>query len=546
MSKLRILPLGGCGEVGKNMTVIEYEDEIVIVDVGVMFPMNDMLGVDLIIPDWKYVLERKENVKAVLITHGHEDHIGAISYLMKEIDAPVFATPLTAGFINAKLREAHLSDVKVEEIRAGDAFAIGQFLVEPFHVTHSFPDCVGYGITTPVGLIVHTGDYKIDHTPVDGWAPDLSKLSEFAARGVLCLLADSTNSTTQGWTPSEQKVQDAFESLFDEVSGRIIIASFASLISRIQIVIDAAARTGRRVAIAGRSMKQNVNVARQMGYLHVPHNMIIDINEANNLPAGEVVVMATGSQGEPMSVLGKLARGRHPQLNVRDNDTIVLSSHIIPGNEETIYRIINNLIRMGADVRYSETSFVHVSGHASQEEMKLMLNMVRPQFFIPVHGELRQLSHHAKLAEEIGIDREQIAIIENGTPVDLDEDSMQVQERLKGGYVFIQGGLVNEIGFPMIRERETLAQSGFLIVSTKMRRNGDMVGDATVVSEGFLDLRKYPDLVEGVKDTVKDAADAFKQDWVQVHSHIEGAVRRYVYKEVGLRPSVHVIVHETA
>ncbi|MDX1664196.1 MAG: ribonuclease J, partial [Candidatus Promineifilaceae bacterium] len=403
-SKLRIIPLGGHGEVGKNMAVIEYEDEILIIDAGIMFPENDMLGIDYIIPDYRYIMDKRDKIKAVLVTHGHEDHVGALRHLMADIDAPVYATPLTMGLIELKLREAGLIDrAKLKTIQAGFNFRIGSFNIEPFHVTHSIPDCVGYGITTPVGLVVHTGDYKFDHTPVDGWAPDFAKLAEFSQRGVLALMADSTNAERPGWTPSETVITEAFDRLFTEAPGRIIIASFASLISRIQQTVNAAVNHGRKLAITGYSMRKNTEMAERLGYLEIPDNLLIDISEVDNHPDKEVTIMATGSQGEPGAVLGRLATDRHRRLRIKTGDTVVLSAHPSPGNEEMIHRIINRLYQRGADVLYDQIVQVHVSGHASRDEMKLMLNLVRPKFFIPVHGELRHLTHHSKMAIEMGI-----------------------------------------------------------------------------------------------------------------------------------------------
>ncbi|HID54846.1 MAG TPA: ribonuclease J, partial [Anaerolineae bacterium] len=374
LAKLRIIPLGGCGEIGKNMTVIEYDDEIIVIDAGIMFPENDMLGVDSIIPDYKYLLDKLDNIKAVLITHGHEDHIGAIAHVMQDINAPVYATPLTAGLVEVKLRRGGLhSEVELVPIQAGDKFHIGRhFTIEPFHVAHSIPDCVGFGITTPAGLIVHTGDYKFDHTPADGWPPDFAKLAEFSERGVLALLADSTNADRPGWTPSEKTIEKGFDELFRNAEGRIIIASFASLISRIQQVADMAEKYGRYLAITGRSMRDNVKMARRLGYLNIDDSILVDISDIADLPAHRVVIMATGSQGEPSAVMGRLARGRHNRLQIQEGDTVVFSAHAIPGNEELVYRTINQLYRRGANVLYEPIANVHVSGHASQEEMKLM------------------------------------------------------------------------------------------------------------------------------------------------------------------------------
>ncbi len=543
MTKLKIIPLGGCGEVGKNMTVIEYDDEILVIDVGIMFPHNNMLGVDSIIPDWNYLEDKFDKVKGVLITHGHEDHIGAIGYLMAHLDVPIYATPLTIGLIEPKLREAKLGRKKLKEIQAGDAFAIGRFLVEPFHVTHSIPDCVGYGITTPEGLIVHTGDYKFDHTPVDGWPPDFAKLSEFSARGVLALLADSTNSEVPGWTPTEQSVTGAMNDVFANAEGRVIVASFASLISRIWQVADAAHEYGRKLAVAGRSMREYVKIAQKLGYLDLPDDLLIDLDKAVKMPDSRVTIMVTGSQGEPMAVLGRLARGRHHKLRVQEGDTIVISAHTIPGNEEAIGRIINMLMQKGAEVLYENNSDVHVSGHASQEEMKLMINMVKPKYFVPVHGELRMLRQHGKLAEQIGFERKNIAVIENGTPVTFDSNGMKIEKRMKGGYVFVQGGSAGEIGFSQIRNRERLAQAGFFLASVRINKESEIIGRPQIVSEGFIDLSGEGDLINGADKVIRKAAQEYKTDRKQLHSHIEGALGRYLYNETRLRPQVYVVVH---
>lgn len=538
--------MGGCGEIGKNMTLFEYENEIIILDCGVMFPQNDMLGVDLIIPDYTYLKNRWQDVKAVLITHGHEDHIGAIGHLMKKCDAPIYATALTAGFIRHKLKEAKLGNQKkIEVFQAGDTFNIGEhFKIEPFHVTHSIPDCVGFGITTPVGLIVHTGDYKIDHTPVDGWPTDFAKLHEFAERGVLCLMADSTNATNPGRTLSEQTITPALDDVFENAPGRVIVASFASLISRIWQVADSANRHKRKLALAGRSMRTNVKIAQELGYLQLPDDLMIDLSAANKMPSHRVAIMATGSQGEPMSTLGKLSRGRHPQLQIKEGDTFLISAHTIPGNEEMVYRIINNLMRLGAEVLYEETSKVHVSGHASQEEMIEVLGMVKPKFFMPVHGELRHLKHHAFLAEEMGIDPDAIAVVENGSPVEFDKDSMQVKKRLKGGYVFVQAGVAGEMNFSDIRTRERLAQAGFFLASVHIDRSGKVIGKPQYRSDGFIKLNGESELIDGVEKVIKEAAKAFYQDRAQLHSHIEGAVKRYISSEVRMQPMTYVIVHD--
>ncbi|MCB8958901.1 MAG: ribonuclease J [Ardenticatenales bacterium] len=542
-SKLKILPVGGCGEIGKNMTVLEYEDDIVIVDAGIMFPQNDMLGIDFIIPDYKYVVERREKVRGVLITHGHEDHVGAIGHLMGEIDAPIYATRLTKGLLELKLREYDgLEDVVVHEITPDDTFEVGCFTVEPFHVTHSIPDCVGFAIDTPVGLVVHTGDYKFDYTPVDEWPPDFAKLAEFSSRGVLCLLGDSTNVHEEGWTKSEADIEKAFDELFATAPGRIIVVSFASLISRIQQVAWMAEKHGRRLAITGRSMRENSQMARDLGYLTVDEDNLIDIDQANSLPGNKVVIMATGSQGEPRSVLGRLATGRHRTLGIRKGDTVVISAHTIPGNEEPVYRIINRLLQRGANVLYEENADVHVSGHASRDEMKLMLNLVRPRFFIPIHGELRHLKEHARLAESVGIWPEHIAVVENGTPVEMDEETMIVHDRLPGGYIFVDGARVGEIGWSVMRDRDKLAQDGFFHVFVSTNSDGQLLSKPEVTSRGFANFKADPELLDGAIETVEKAVDSYTNQNQTLTSRVEEALARYLYEETGRRPLIFASV----
>jgi ribonuclease J len=441
--KLKIVPLGGLGEVGKNMTVFEYGRNILVVDAGVMFPENDMLGIDFIIPDFGYLLDKKDLVRAIIVTHGHEDHTGGLPYVLKEINAPVYTTRLTRGLIEVKLRQHKLLEqATIHTIEAGEQINIGPFRVEFYHVCHSVPDGVGLGITTPLGLVVHSGDYKFDHTPVDGWPTDFSKLAEFAGRGVLALLADSTNAERPGWTPSERTVEAALDGVFREAPGRIIVATFASLISRVQQVLNTAQRYGRKVAIAGYSMTENVRIAQKLGYLNVPTDLIIPLNAVNDFPPSRVAIMATGTQGEPSAVLGRLATGRHRQINVQGGDTVVMSAHPIPGNEELVHRIINRLLQRGAHVLYDAIAPVHVSGHASREEQKLLLNVIRPEYFIPVHGELRHLHQHAAIARELGIPAENIAVVENGTIIEFDDEGMSIGERVPGGYVFVNGAIV--------------------------------------------------------------------------------------------------------
>src|SRR5215204_1864546 len=411
--KLKIIPLGGLGEVGKNMTAYEFNHELLIVDAGIMFPHNDMIGIDYIIPDYEYLKSKANKVVGIVITHGHEDHIGAIHHLLADIPAPIYATPLTLGLIEGKLaRHNALNKVSLNKVKAGGTVEVGPFKVEFFHVCHSIPDAVALGITTPAGLVVHMSDFKFDHTPVDGWPTDYAKLTEFSRRGVDLLLSDSTNAERPGWTPSEMVIGPAFDKVFTEAPGRVIVATFASLISRIQQVADAAAKHGRKMALAGPSMIDNVKIARKLGYLDIADELLVPIDQALQMQNHKVVLMCTGSQGEPSSIVGRLSAGTNRQFDLKQNDTVVLSSHPIPGNEETISKTINRLLRRGAEVIYDAIAPVHVSGHASQEEQKLLFNLVQPKYFMPIHGELRQLKRHGGLAVEVGIPQENVIVVE--------------------------------------------------------------------------------------------------------------------------------------
>jgi len=541
--KLRIVPLGGLGEVGKNMTVFEYGRNILVVDGGVMFPENDMLGIDFIIPDFGYLLDKKEMVRGIIATHGHEDHIGGLPYVLNEIDAPIYATRLTRGLIEVKLRDHRLLEqTTIHTIEAGDKINIGPFGIEFYHVCHSIPDGVGLGITTPVGLVVHSGDYKFDHTPVDGWPTDFAKLAELAGRGVLALLADSTNSERPGWTPSERSVEAALDQAFKDAPGRIIVATFASLISRVQQVLNVAQRYGRKVAIAGHSMTENVRIAQKLGYLNVPTDLILPLNRVNDFPPSKVAIMATGTQGEPSAVLGRLATGRHRHLNVQQGDTVVMSAHPIPGNEELVHRIINRLLQRGAHVLYDAIAPVHVSGHASREEQKLLLNVVRPEFFIPIHGELRHLHQHAAMARELGIPAENIAVVENGTIIEFDGNRMHIGERVPGGYVFVDGAMVGDIGPAVLRDRDSLARDGFVVAMVnRSSRTGELLGRPRLVSRGFVYLPDADELIKAAEDTLVAILTDGDDDWDRL---IQTRLGQFLYSETKRRPVIIPVVNE--
>jgi ribonuclease J len=538
---LRVVPLGGLGEVGKNMMVYEYGDDILVVDTGLMFPANDMLGVDYIIPDFEYLKNRRKNVRGIIITHGHEDHIGAIQHVLAEIQAPIYATPLTRGLLEVKLaRHGQLQKAQFHTVKAGEMVQLGAFKVEFFHVCHSIPDAVGLGIQTPQGLIVHSGDYKFDHTPVDNWPTDYAKLAEFSQRGVMALISDSTNSERPGWTPSERVIDQALDQVFTEAKGRIILASFASLVSRMQQVVNAAVRHNRRLAFVGTSMIDNAKMARKLGYLDIPEGLTLSIDQALTMPDDDIVIMCTGSQGEPSSILGRLSTGRYRMFDVKNGDTIVLSSHPIPGNEENVYRTINRLIQRGADVIYEAIAPVHVSGHASQEEIKLLINLVRPKFLIPVHGELRQLKQHAVLAKQLGIPEENIPVIENGQVIEFMDGRMQLAERVPGGYVFVDGSGVGDIDPAIMRERESLAQDGVVLIHLVLNKvNGQLRQIPEITSRGFMLTRDNDEMMaqlgKKVGEVVAKANGNLQKD-------VEQAIRTQLYQETRRSPMVFVTV----
>ena len=541
---LRIVPLGGLGEVGKNMMAYEYGDNVLIVDTGLMFPENDMLGIDYIIPDFRYLEDKAHLVRGIVVTHGHEDHTGAITHVLELVNAPVYATPLTRGLIEVKLARAGMLDqADINTIQAGETARIGPFEVEFFHVCHSIPDAVGLGITSPAGLVVHSGDYKFDHTPVDNWPTDYAKLAELAGRGVLALLADSTNADKPGWTPSERVIDPAFDEVFRKAKGRIIIASFASLISRMQQVGNAALRHDRKMAFAGTSMVENAKMARKLGYLDLPDELIVSVDQALKMDPKRIVLMSTGTQGEPTSIMGRLSTGTNRQFDILPGDTVVLSSHPIPGNEESVYRTINRLFRRGAHVIYENIAPVHVSGHASQEEMKLLLHLIRPKYFIPIHGELRHLHQHARIAEQLGIPAQNIAVIENGQMVEFQDGEMEVGERVPGGYVFVDGSGVGDIGPSVLREREIMARDGFILVNLTMDENsGRLLEDPEIITRGFIYTRNGDELLSETRQKVIDLVR--RNDNGSLQNDMQQSLKSFLYSKTRRRPMVFVTVNK--
>lgn len=542
--KLRIIPLGGLGEVGKNMMAIEYGEEILVIDAGLMFPENDMLGIDYIIPDFQYLLDKRERICGLIVTHGHEDHTGAIHHLLEQISAPIYCSPLTRGLVEIKLsRGGLLNHTQLYTIQAGEESDIGPFRVEYFHVCHSIPDGVGLGITTPAGLIVHSGDFKFDLTPVDNWPTDFAKLGEFSGRGVLALLADSTNADRSGWTPSERVIDPALDQVFRTAKGRIIVASFASVISRMQQVAKAAVNHKRKMAFVGTSMNENARMARKLGYLDMPDDLLVTVDQAMRMKVSDVVLMCTGSQGEPSSILGRLSTGTNRQFDLISGDTVVLSSHPIPGNEESVHRTINRLFRRGANVIYDAILPVHVSGHASQDEQKLLINLVRPKHFVPIHGELRQLRRHASMAQEIGIPAENIAVVENGHVIEFEDGNMRLAGRVPGGYVFVDGSGVGDIDTSVVREREALARDGIFLVNLTIDRHTNMLSeDPEIITRGFIYARDANGLLANVNQLI---ADTLRRSNGNLQEDLQEALKSYIYNETKRRPMIFVMIKKS-
>ncbi len=538
-SNLKIIPLGGLGEVGRNMMLYEYEDTAIVVDCGTMFPENDMLGIDCIIPDFQYLRSRKDKIRGVIITHGHEDHIGAISYFLSEFNVPVYGTPLTLGLIKVKLtRRGMLNNVSLNTIRAGESIRIGPFKVDFFHVCHSIPDSVGLGIETPEGLIVQSGDYKFDHTPVDNWPTDYAKLVEFSRRGVLALIADSTNATRPGWTPSEQNVGEAFEKVFSQAKGRIIIASFASLISRVQQAVNTAVAYHRKICFVGTSMVENVEMAEQLHYLNIPAGTMVSLNTALELPESEVVIMCTGAQGEPASILGRLARGTQRQFDIRRGDTVVLSSKTIPGNEEAVFSTINDLFRQGANVIYEEIAPVHVSGHGSQEDIKLLIHLTKPKYFIPAYGEVRHMMQAKLLAMQTGIPEKHILVIEDGAVINVKNGKAKLGGQVPINTIFVDGSWVGDLGPDEMRDRTMLSQDGIVLVHVNLKGdNGELIGKPEIISRGFAASQEAQEILTHLE---KPVVETVRTSNGNLEKNIIRTVKNFIYKETHRNPTVLV------
>ncbi len=542
---VRIIPLGGVGQIGKNMTVIEYDGQLLIVDCGLMFPESDMLGIDIVIPDMTYVFERKDRVRAIVVTHGHEDHVGGLPYLLQEVRAPLYATPLTRGLIEVKLKEFQLlGSTELYTVSPSDVLDLDPFTVEFFRVCHSIPDGVGLAITTPVGLIVHSGDFKFDQTPVDGRLTDFAKLAELGGRGVHVLLSDSTNAETDGATPSEQVVRETLDQIFAHAEGRIIVATFASNISRVQQVMDMARKYRRRLGIVGRSMLNYAKKAAELGYLDLTSDDLLTPQQMNSLPPHQVAIACTGSQGEPTSALVRMALGEHRQVNIRAGDSVVVSATPIPGNEELVNRTLNNLFRAGADVYYHERASVHVSGHASREEHKLMLNLLRPRYFVPIHGEYRHLVHHARMAAQVGIPAENIFVVESGQVLEFGSDWGRVNGQVAEGHVLVDGLGVGDVGNVVLRDRHLLSRDGFVVVVVAVDADsGEVVEGPDIITRGFVYLRESGDLLEEAAECVLEALEHGGPRAV-ASVKIKDSLAEFLYNQTKRRPMILPVVME--
>ena len=542
---LRVIPLGGLGNIGRNMMVFEFNEDIIVVDVGIMFPEEDMLGVDLVLPDFSYLLEKKEKIRGIFLTHGHEDHIGALPYLLKQISVPVFSTKLTDGLVRVKCREHKIDTSNFNVVEPGDNIQSGAFEVEFFSVAHSIPDACGLIIRTPLGNIVHTGDFKLDYTPVMNQFTDLTRLGEIGAEGCLLLLADSTYAEIEGFTPSEQKVGDSLRHLTAAAEGRVIVATFASLIARIQQVIDAAVLDNRKVFITGRSMINNVAMARELGYLEVPANTIVGVEEMRKLEPNKLTVLTTGSQGEPTSALTRMANGEHKHLNIMEGDTIILSANAIPGNEKSVYNNVDNLFRRGAMVLYNRVSDVHVRGHAGQEELKLVQSLLKPDYFVPIHGEYRMLVTHARLAESVGVPEGNAFVLTDGDVLSIDSEDAYLDGNVDAKYVYIDGKGVGDFDETVLRERADLSTAGVLVVIVTVdEETGDLVGQVEVVSHGFIDLNEHDVLHDRVAEITEALLSEIsaKKDYKQLSRQIQDSIAKFLYDETRRRPTVMPLI----
>ena len=548
--KLKVIPLGGLGEIGKNMTAIEYADELIVIDCGIAFPDESMYGVDLIIPDITYLIENESKIKGIFITHGHEDHIGAIPFILKQINIPIYGTKLTIGLIETKLREhGLLSTSSLNIVKPREITSFNHLGIEYVRNTHSIADSCSLAIQTPAGIIFHTGDFKIDLTPIDNEPMDFERISELAKEGILLLMSDSTNVERKGYTMSEQAISETFTKLFEHATGRIIVATFASNIHRMQQIIDASSRYNRKVAFSGRSMENISSVATELGYLHIDDDQLVNINNINQVPDDELTLIVTGSQGEPMGALARIAFSNHRYIKLKPNDLFIISASPIPGNDKLIGRVINELYRKGCNVIYKDLEAVHVSGHACQEELKLILRLTHPKFFMPVHGEYRHLVHHKNLAQKVGIPKDNIRVLSTGQVLELTKHSAEINGRVRTGDILVDGIGVGDVGNVVLRDRRMLAEGGMLIVvATIDKESKTLISEPYVVTRGFVYVKESEDLMNEVKEITETEIESLlsneTNEILVMKNRIKKALERYLYEKTKRRPSIFPIIME--
>ncbi len=548
-NKLKVIPLGGLEEIGKNMTAFEYGENIIVVDCGLAFPEDEMLGIDLVIPDVTYLERNIEKVHGFVVTHGHEDHIGALPYVLRRVNVPVYGTELTLGLIENKLSEHEMTEkIDLKKVKAGQTIQLGPFKIEFIRSTHSIADSVALAIDTPVGMVFHTGDFKIDQTPIEGEPMDLSRIAELGSKGVLLLMSDSTNVERPGYTMSERTVGETFDNVFRGAKGRVIVASFASNIHRIQQIINSAVKYGRKVALVGRSMLNVVRTATKLGYLMFPEDSVIDIDRIKNLNPEQIVIITTGSQGEPMSALARIAASTHKKVEIMDGDLVIISASPIPGNEKFVYRVINDLFKQGADVIYDSLADIHVSGHAKQEELKLMQRLIKPQYFMPVHGEYRMLKKHAKLAMSLGMNEQNIFIMQNGKVLELTAKSAKLNGVVQSGSILVDGLGVGDVGDVVLRDRKILSEDGLIIVVATIDSKGILAANLEVMSRGFVYVKESEELIEEVKNIARDAlvkcVNKKGGNWSAIKNAIKDDLNTFLYKKTMRKPMIIPIIVE--
>ena len=550
-SKLKIIPLGGLHEIGKNITVFEYENEIIVVDCGLSFPEDDMLGIDLVIPDITYLEKNVDKIKGLIITHGHEDHIGAVPYLLKKINIPIYATRLTAGLIRNKLEEHKLlRSTKLKEVIQGQTIELGKnFKIEFIRSSHSIPDSVMLAITTPAGTVLHTGDFKVDYTPIDGKIMDFGRIAELGKEGILALMSDSTNAERKGFTMSERSVGEVFDKLFLHCTKRIVVATFASNVHRVQQIVNAAVKYDRKIAVCGRSMINMIETARELGYIECPENIFIDIDMISNYPDERLVIITTGSQGEPMSALTRMAAGDHRKVKITPNDLVIISATPIPGNEKFVSKVIDDLMQIGAEVVYSSLEAIHVSGHACQEEQKLILALAKPKYFIPVHGEYRQLIAHSETAQSMGVEKDNIIMMSNGRILEINEEGAEFTSSVQSGRVLVDGLGVGDVGNIVLRDRQHLSQDGLIVIVLTMDAStGEVVAGPDVISRGFVYVKESENLMDDVKSVVrheiKKCEERGIRDWATIKSAARENLRDYIFMKTKRNPMIIPIIME--